>query len=134
MNQVTGYFCTDNRIPVSVFYPINESKEAVRKAKSYCDQCEMRKACRDEAITLRIKDGIWGGMTYEDRNMYLRQEAFRARRDSVLQQSTLHVQQHPVYVNPSSLFDTLPEQNHTQQALLSAVVDGSFSPPNSQVS
>ena len=39
------------------------------KAKAVCEGCPVRKACGDYAAEARIPDGMWGGMTPEERGV-----------------------------------------------------------------
>lgn len=108
----TGFFCTDNRIPLQVFFPDKETEFTTKKAKGYCAQCERTEDCL--ILSMDCDFGIWGGLTYNERRQKRIREALKASKVVALQQNTLHVQPHPVYVRPVSLVRTSTEQNHTQ--------------------
>ncbi len=56
-----------------IFFP-DERGAAVRRvrrlAKSVCMLCVVRAECLDYAITTRQIEGIWGGLTPEERRKY----------------------------------------------------------------
>lgn len=97
----TGFFCLDKHIPVSVFFPKVEKPTTIARAKIYCLLCSGRKKCLDLALATNEESGIWGGLTYEERKMYIVKEALKAGKDYAEQHNTLHVPQRPVYVFPS---------------------------------
>lgn len=49
--------------------------KAVEKAIKLCKQCPLRNPCRSYALSLGVEDGIWGGMTPNERKDYLRATA-----------------------------------------------------------
>ena len=53
------------------FYPAND--EEAESAKAVCAQCPVREACLEHALTVREKDGVWGGCTERERRRILRQ-------------------------------------------------------------
>ncbi len=54
-----------------VFYP-PEDDEAIA-AKEICGGCPVQEACLEHALSLREKDGIWGGCTERERRRIVRQ-------------------------------------------------------------
>lgn len=52
----------------SLFFSELESK--VRKAKSICDSCPVASSCLRFAIDNEIPDGIFGGLTPDERNVF----------------------------------------------------------------
>lgn len=48
-------------------------KEQTEKARTYCARCPVREACADYAITNDFRDGIWGGLTVDERDLLARQ-------------------------------------------------------------
>jgi WhiB family redox-sensing transcriptional regulator len=54
--------CSKN-IPTDVFF----SKWETHAAKMYCTSCVVRQECLDYAITNNIVDGVWGGLTPQER-------------------------------------------------------------------
>jgi WhiB family redox-sensing transcriptional regulator len=47
-------------------------KETVEDAKRHCARCPVREACRDYAIANDETDGVWGGLTADERAAYAR--------------------------------------------------------------
>lgn len=54
--------CTKN-IPTDIFF----DKWGSHTAKMYCTSCVVRQDCLDYAITNEITDGVWGGLTAQER-------------------------------------------------------------------
>ncbi|HYZ99687.1 MAG TPA: WhiB family transcriptional regulator [Acidimicrobiales bacterium] len=54
-----------------IFYPATD-EEAVA-AKAVCAQCPVREACLEHALSVREKDGVWGGCTERERRRIIRQ-------------------------------------------------------------
>jgi WhiB family redox-sensing transcriptional regulator len=70
----------------NVFHPIHVERSgrelsaayklAVEKARLVCKNCPVRIQCRDHAMTYREKEGIWGGLSSEERRkLWRRQQA-----------------------------------------------------------
>jgi WhiB family redox-sensing transcriptional regulator len=60
-----------------LFFPISSSGPAVRqvaRAKAICAGCEIRQACLGYALDAGPVQGVWGGMTEEERRLYVRRE------------------------------------------------------------
>jgi WhiB family transcriptional regulator, redox-sensing transcriptional regulator len=56
-----------------LFFPIGpEAGRQAEEAKKICRRCPVREACLDEALTKKIKDGIWGGTTEGEREKITR--------------------------------------------------------------
>lgn len=53
-----------------VFHP-SEGDEGA-EAKAVCAVCPVREDCLDHAITVREKDGVWGGLTAIERRRLIR--------------------------------------------------------------
>lgn len=49
-----------------------ERGESARPAKAICKSCPVRQQCLDYALTERITEGIWGGLTARERRELLR--------------------------------------------------------------
>jgi WhiB family redox-sensing transcriptional regulator len=54
-----------------IFYP-PEDDEAP-EAKEVCGGCPVQEACLEHALSVREKDGIWGGFTERERRRIVRQ-------------------------------------------------------------
>lgn len=50
-----------------IFFPERGKTSSVKKAKALCLRCRHASDCREFAIRNNIRDGIWGGMTFQDR-------------------------------------------------------------------
>jgi WhiB family redox-sensing transcriptional regulator len=64
-----------------LFFPISSSGPALRqvaRAKAICACCEVQQACLGYALDAGPIQGVWGGMTEEERRL-LRQRDRRAR-------------------------------------------------------
>jgi WhiB family redox-sensing transcriptional regulator len=53
------------------FYPATDEEAEV--AKAVCAQCPVREACLAHALSVREKDGVWGGCTERERRRIIRQ-------------------------------------------------------------
>ncbi|MFB9837578.1 WhiB family transcriptional regulator [Actinoallomurus acaciae] len=61
-----------------LFFPISASEagtDQIDRARAICDGCHVQAECLRYALTNRIKHGIWGGRTEQQR-----QSLIRARR------------------------------------------------------
>ena len=54
-----------------IFYPADE--EETGSAKEICGTCPVQEACLEHALSVREKDGIWGGYTERERRRLIRQ-------------------------------------------------------------
>ncbi len=54
-----------------MFYP--ETDEESEVAKRVCEDCHVRVACLEFALSNREKQGVWGGCTERDRRRLVRQ-------------------------------------------------------------
>jgi WhiB family redox-sensing transcriptional regulator len=54
-----------------IFYPVSE--EEADEARAICDDCTVREACLEYALTNRERDGVWGGATERERRRIVRQ-------------------------------------------------------------
>lgn len=60
--------CAD--VDPEIFFPDESSPnlyDLIWKAKEFCFTCKHRVACADFAIKENISDGVWGGMSAEER-------------------------------------------------------------------
>jgi WhiB family transcriptional regulator, redox-sensing transcriptional regulator len=56
-----------------IFYPVSDDDVTTDVAKEVCAGCTVREACLEYALTVREKEGIWGGATERERRRILRQ-------------------------------------------------------------
>lgn len=54
-------------------------RKSMREAVRVCLRCPFRRPCRVHAITAREPWGVWGGMSAEQRELFIRNSARRAR-------------------------------------------------------
>jgi WhiB family transcriptional regulator, redox-sensing transcriptional regulator len=55
----------------SIFFPDDDSE--AEDAKEVCAGCGVRVACLEYALTIREKQGVWGGATERERRRIIRQ-------------------------------------------------------------
>jgi WhiB family transcriptional regulator, redox-sensing transcriptional regulator len=58
-----------------LFFPISASDagvDQIRQATSICDRCGVKPDCLRYALNNRIKHGIWGGLTEQQRQSLIR--------------------------------------------------------------
>lgn len=58
-------------IDPEVFYPATDDE--AEPAKYVCDQCPVREPCLEHALSVREKEGVWGGCTERERRRIIRQ-------------------------------------------------------------
>ena len=58
-------------LDASIFYP--DSDDDAEVATQVCQECGVRSACLEYALTQREKAGVWGGATERERRRILRQ-------------------------------------------------------------
>ncbi len=58
-------------LDASIFYPDND--EDAQVATQVCEECGVRTACLEFALTQREKAGVWGGASERERRRILRQ-------------------------------------------------------------
>jgi WhiB family redox-sensing transcriptional regulator len=69
-----------------LFFPIGNTNPAflqIKTAKAVCGRCEVVETCLQWAMESRQDDGVWGGMSADERRSLKRRNA-RARRSSEL--------------------------------------------------
>ncbi|HYK32735.1 MAG TPA: WhiB family transcriptional regulator [Streptosporangiaceae bacterium] len=67
-----------------LFFPLSAtsaSSAQVRRAKLICASCQVRSACLDYALDHRQEQGIWGGLTEEERRRIPRRSLQFSHRD-----------------------------------------------------
>lgn len=60
-------------LDASIFYPAEDDVEAIEAARRICAQCPVNGPCLEHALSVREKDGVWGGCTERDRRRIIRQ-------------------------------------------------------------
>jgi WhiB family redox-sensing transcriptional regulator len=55
----------------SIFFP--DDDDDALDAKAVCAECHVRVACLEHALTIREKQGVWGGATERERRRIIRQ-------------------------------------------------------------
>ncbi len=55
----------------SIFFP--DDDDEATDAKEVCGGCNVRVACLEHALTIREKQGVWGGATERERRRIIRQ-------------------------------------------------------------
>lgn len=60
-----------NGLDPGVFYP--DSEENAEEAKAICAVCPVRLSCLEHALSMRERDGVWGGTTEKERRRIIRQ-------------------------------------------------------------
>jgi len=67
-------------LDTGMFFPVND--DAAGAAKAVCAGCPVRDACLDWALTTRQEDGVWGGLTDNERRRLRRRRRDAARREA----------------------------------------------------
>jgi WhiB family redox-sensing transcriptional regulator len=62
----------------SVMFPDEEDLAGVSNAKALCAACPVQGECLEYALSVREKDGVWGGLTARERQRVIR----RRRREA----------------------------------------------------
>lgn len=62
--------CQEAPMADLIFFPPNG--RSINEALSYCNRCEVRETCLEEALDNDIDFGIWGGLSAKDRRKILR--------------------------------------------------------------
>jgi len=60
-----------------LFFPISQSGPSaaqIRRAKAVCAQCVVRSECLEYALAADPMQGVWGGMSEEERTLLRRRE------------------------------------------------------------
>ena len=71
MNQTWRDHAACRGIDPELFYPVSD--EEADPAKEICDLCPVRSACLEWALSVRERDGVWGGATERERRRMIRQ-------------------------------------------------------------
>jgi WhiB family redox-sensing transcriptional regulator len=57
----------------AIFYPSEEDDALAEVARAICEVCPVREVCLEHALTVREKEGVWGGFTARERRRLVRQ-------------------------------------------------------------
>ena len=60
-------------IDSDIFYPASEDDADAVEAKAICAVCPVQAGCLEHALSVREREGIWGGTTERARRRILRQ-------------------------------------------------------------
>ena len=60
-----------------LFFPVGNVIAAIDKAKAVCEPCKVKKQCLEYALNYK-DDGIWGGMTEDERGALKRSNKRKA--------------------------------------------------------
>lgn len=61
-----------------LFFPVGTGSSAqkqIKQAKAVCGRCLMRSVCRDWALETGVDDGVWGGLSEDERRALKRSAA-----------------------------------------------------------
>ena len=61
-------------IGINAFFLEGGNQYLYRSAKAICNSCIHRQSCLDYALAHKIDDGIWGGLTRNERRRILRSQ------------------------------------------------------------
>ena len=70
------------RLDTDLFFPPDENQwedQQVEDAKAVCRTCPVQTVCLEFALATRQKQGIWGGLTEDERRSLRRRRARRSR-------------------------------------------------------
>lgn len=68
--------------PVEHFFPSGDSPALYELGRLVCRDCPVRKDCLEYALRERLDDGLWGGLTVDERRRIRRDRRRDARRAS----------------------------------------------------
>ncbi len=66
-----------------LFYP--QDDDAIAAAKAVCAACDVSNQCLEHALSVREKEGIWGGTTERERRSLIRRRRRAAARQRALE-------------------------------------------------
>ena len=73
-------------IEASIFFPDDEDDNA-ELAKKICGGCSVAMPCLEYAISVREKEGVWGGATQRERRSIIRRRRRAAARQRALNET-----------------------------------------------
>ena len=66
-----------------LFFPIDETSplgiDQIERAKEFCVSCIVKVNCLEYAVETRQDDGIWGGVTADERKLTRRRRYYKKR-------------------------------------------------------
>lgn len=69
-------------LAADIFYPATDEESAA--AKAICAACPVREPCLEHALSVREKDGVWGGANEKERRRIIRQRRRAAAKQRAL--------------------------------------------------
>ena len=60
-----------------LFFPVKQTVTAIEEAKAVCRQCPVISECGTYALKTRTEEGIWGGLSEDERRAILGRQALR---------------------------------------------------------
>ncbi|MET9097150.1 WhiB family transcriptional regulator [Streptomyces cyaneofuscatus] len=72
--------CKERDIDPELFFPIGTTGPAViqiQEAKAVCNTCPVQPACLRSALQAGVDDGVWGGLSEDERRALKRRRARR---------------------------------------------------------
>ncbi|MCX5000927.1 WhiB family transcriptional regulator [Streptomyces longwoodensis] len=71
----TGALCAQT--DPDLFFPAGHNQASdTRQAKRMCQRCPIQRACAEWAIREGIRDGVWGGLSEDDRRPFIPDRKF----------------------------------------------------------
>jgi hypothetical protein len=80
-NTLNTHHDTDPHVPPELLEALARALAAALIPPQVCAACPVRQPCLDYAITNRISDGIWGGLTERERRALQSRWVRASRRD-----------------------------------------------------
>ena len=80
MQQLWRNKSTCSGLDTAIFFPPTDAEAG--PAKKVCDTCPVRDQCLEWALATRQEDGIWGGLTDNERRRLRRRRRDAARREA----------------------------------------------------
>lgn len=72
MNQEWRVRAACRGLDSDLFFPFDADDEGIAAAKAICAVCPVAAECLETAMLLNEQNGLWGGMTEEERRKYRR--------------------------------------------------------------
>lgn len=125
--------CLLLELPTNIFYPDTHYPERTVLAKKVCAECEVRESCLEQALATFEKDGIWGGLTYEERKKYRLERYLKEQLPDSSRRNKQRAQLHLVDEHLSSQVYTSDSPTQSQLVSLTVAVTQTSSQPEQTV-